>query len=48
MTELISDKQKYRKLEEDPTLQRERVLQQTSPQINKENGFSVIEYSKPA
>ena len=45
MTELISDKQKFRKLKEDPPLKRERALQRTLREINKNNKFSDIEYS---
>ena len=45
MTELISDKQKFRKLKEDPTLKRERALERTLREINKKNIFSDTEYS---
>ena len=55
MTELTSDKQKFRKLKEDPTLKRERALQRTLREIKKNNIFSDTEYlnlylkgSKPA
>ena len=44
-TELISDQKKFRELKEDPTLKRERVLQQTLREINEKNIFSNIEYS---
>ena len=40
MTELISDKQKFRKLKDDPTLKRERALQRTLRETNKKNIFS--------
>ena len=43
MTELISDKQKFRKLKED--LKRERALHQILREINKKNIFSDTEYS---
>ena len=42
MTELTSDKQKFRKLKEDPTLNCERALQRTLREINKKNIFSDI------
>ena len=45
MTELISDKQKIRKLKEDPTLKREIDLQRTLREINKNDIFSDIENS---
>ena len=45
MTELINDKQKFRKLKEDPTLKCERALQRTLREINKKNIFSNTEYS---
>ena len=45
MTELISEKQKFRKSKEDPTLKRERALQLTLREINKKNIFSDMEYS---
>ena len=45
MTELISDKQKFRKLKEDSTLKRERAIQRTLREINKKNIFSDTEYS---
>ena len=35
MTELISDQKKYKKLNEDPTLKRERALQRTLGEIHK-------------
>ena len=45
MTELISHKQKFRKLKEDLTLQRERALQQIIREINKKDILNNIEYS---
>ena len=45
MTELISDKQKFKKLKEDPTLNRERALQRTLRETNKKHIFSDTEYS---
>ena len=45
MTELISDQKKFRKLKEDPTLEREKSLQRTLRKINKKYIFSDIEYS---
>ena len=45
MTELISDKQKFRKLKEDFTLKRERALERTLREINKKNILSDTEYS---
>ena len=45
MTELISDKQKFRKLKENPTLKRERALQRTLREINENKIFSDTEYS---
>ena len=45
MTELISDQQKCRKLKEDPTLKRQRVIQRTLREMNKKNICSDIEYS---
>ena len=45
MTELISDKQKFRKLKEDPTLKHEGALQRTLCEMNKKKIFSDIEYS---
>ena len=45
MTELISEKQKFRKLKEDPSLKPERALQRTLCEINKKNIFNDIEYS---
>ena len=42
MTELTSDKQKFRKLKEDPTSNRERALQRTLREIIKKNIFSDI------
>ena len=45
MTELISEKQKFRKLKEDPSLKPERALQRTLREINKKNIFNDIEYS---
>ena len=44
-TELINDKQKFRKVKQDPTLKRERALQRTLREINKKNVFSDTEYS---
>ena len=35
MTELISDRKKFRKLKEDPVLKGERALQRTLREINK-------------
>ena len=46
MTECISDKQKLRKLKEDRNLKRERALQRTLREINRNNILSDIEYSK--
>ena len=45
MTELINEKQKFRKSKEDPTLKCERALQQTLREINKKHIFSDMEYS---
>ena len=45
MMELISDKRKFRKLKEDPTLKRKRALQRILREINKKNIFNDIEYS---
>ena len=45
MTELISDKQKFRKLKEDPSLKRKRALQRTLREIDKKNIISDTEYS---
>ena len=45
MTELISEKQKFRKLKEDPSLKPERALQRSLCEINKKNIFNDIEYS---
>ena len=45
MTELISDKQKFKKLKEDPTLKCEKALQRTLRETNKKNIFSDTEYS---
>ena len=45
MTELISGKQKIRKLKKDPTLKRGRALQRTWHVINTKNIFSDVEYS---
>ena len=45
MTELISDKQKFRKSKEDPTLKREWAIQRTLREIIKKNLFSDTEYS---
>ena len=42
---LISDQKKFRKLKEDPTLKRQRALQQTLCEINKKNKYSDFEYS---
>ena len=42
MKESISDKQKFRKLNEDPTLKPEKVLQQNLCETNKKNVFSDI------
>ena len=45
MKKRISDKQKCRKLKEDPTLKPEKALQQNLCETNKKNVFSDIEYS---
>ena len=45
MTELITDKQKFRILMEDPTLKREKALQRTLRETDKKNIFSDFEYS---
>ena len=45
MTELLNDKQQFRKFKEGPTLKRERALQWNLREINKKNIFSDIEYS---
>ena len=45
MTERISDKEKLRKLKQNPTLKRERALQRTLREINKKNVFSDTQYS---
>ena len=42
MKKRISDKQKFRKLNEDPTLKPEKVLQQNLCETNKKNVFSDI------
>ena len=44
MTELISDKKKFKKLTNDPTIKREQALQRTLPKLNKKSIFSESEY----
>ena len=45
MTELISDKKKFKKLTNDPTIKREQALQRTLRKLNKKTIFSESEYS---
>ena len=45
MTELISDKKKFKKLTNDPTIKREQALQRTLRKLNKKSIFSESEYS---
>ena len=45
MTELISDKKKFKKLTNDPTIKREQALQRTLHKLNKKSIFRESEYS---
>ena len=45
MTELISDKKKFKKLTNDSTIKREQALQRALRKLNKKSIFSESEYS---
>ena len=45
MMELISDKKKFKKLTNDPTIKQEKALQRTLCKLNKKSIFSESEYS---
>ena len=45
MAELISDKKKFKKLTNNPTIKREQALQRTLRKLNKNSIFSESEYS---